>query len=161
MKGEKFRVDPQTGEMIPVLNSQGQEIPDPVPLAPPIGFIKHIPLHERIRAMVQHEHQRVLAEGGDPESPDEADDFVLPDEEDPRYGEKFAMMPGHEHEWEENYLPPKDFKDMHDRLVKAGWSPPKSDDPPAPARQASTPASWPAPSQQGADPARPGSDLPK
>lgn len=127
---EKLRLDPKTGEFIPVLNEQGQEIPDPVPMAPPVGFKRRQPLHERIRAMVQHEYMRAR-QYEEVETPEEADDFLLPDEEDPRYGEKFAMMPGHEHDWEENYQPPKDFRDMHERLVKAGWKPPESQEKPA------------------------------
>lgn len=123
---EKFRLDPKTGEFIPVLTDDGAEIPDPTPMAPPVGFIRHTPLHERIRAMVQHEYQRAR-ENDDVETPEEADDFLVPDEEDARYGEKFAMMPGHEHDWEENYEPPKDFKDMKQRLIDAGWKPPEKD----------------------------------
>lgn len=121
---EKLRLDPKTGEFIPVLTETGEEIPDPTPMAPPVGFIRHTPLHERIRAMVQHEYRRAR-ETDDVESPEEADDFVVEDEEDARYGERFAMMPGHEHEWEENYEPPKDFKDMKQRLIDAGWKPPE------------------------------------
>lgn len=123
MGKEKFRLDPKTGEFVQVLNGEGQEIPDPTPMAPPVGFVRQVPLHERIRAMVQHEFERAK-QSAEVESPEEADDFVLPDEEDARYGERFAMMPGHEHDWEQNYEPPKDFKDMKKRLVDAGWTPP-------------------------------------
>lgn len=125
MKGEKLRMT-EDGELVPVLNDRGQELPDPTPMAPPVGFIKQRPLHERIRAMVQHEFLRRKQEE-DVESPEEADDFVIDDEDDARHGERFAMLPGHEHDWEENYEPPKDFKDMKERLVAAGWTPPQSD----------------------------------
>lgn len=131
MTKEKLRLDPKTGEFVSVMTCDGAEIPDPVPLAPPVGFIRQVPLHERIRAMVQHEYERARSKD-EYESPEEADDFMIPDEDDARYGEKFGMMPGHEHDWEENYEPPKDFKDMKDRLVAAGWTPPaKKDDAPA------------------------------
>lgn len=123
MAKEKLRLDPETGEFVPVLTEGGAEIPDPVPMAPPVGFIRQQPLHERIRAMVQHEYLRAR-QMEDVESPEEADDFVLPDEDDARYGERFAMMPGHEHDWEDNYEPPRDFKDMKQRLIDAGWKPP-------------------------------------
>lgn len=141
MAKERLRLDPKTGEFISVMTDTGQEIPDPIPMAPPVGFKRQVPLHERIRAMVQHEF--LVAKGkGEYETPEEADDFVIQDEDDARYGERFAMLPGHEHEWEENYDPPKDFVDMKDRLVKAGWTPPKVD----------APASSDASSQAPADP---------
>lgn len=120
---EKLRLDPKTGEFVRVLSETGQEIPDPTPMAPPVGFIRQVPLHERIRALVQHEFLRQRS-AGEYESPEEADDFVIGDEDDPRFGERFAVMPGHEHDWEDNYDPPKDFKEMKDRLIAAGWTAP-------------------------------------
>ena len=124
MAKEKLRLDPKTGEFVPVLNEEGQELPDPTPMAPPVGFKREPPLHERIRAMVQHEFLRARAEA-DFESPEEADDFVIDDDGDDPRDARFALQPGHEHDWEENYSPPKDFKEMRDRLIKAGWSPPE------------------------------------
>lgn len=131
-KGEKFRVD-ENGEFRPILTDDGREIPDSTPMAPPIGFKRQPPLHERIRAMVQHEYARAR-EQGEFETPEEADDFRIPGDDDggddPREG-RFALMPGHE--WEDNYEPPKDFKEMRDRLIGAGWTPPSE------ANQARTP----------------------
>lgn len=147
------------GEFVPRLNEAGQEVPDPTPLAPPIGFKREPPLHERIRAMVQHEFvQAGLASTH--ETLEEAEDFWIPneDENDPREG-RFAVMPGYE--WEENYEPPKSFDDMRRRLIDAGWTPPEKSYEAAPAPSAApTPASSPAPSQQAADPPRGGSGLP-
>ena len=125
MPKEKLRLDPKTGEFVQVLTEKGQEIPDPTPMAPPVGYKRHVPLHERIRAMVQHEYLRARQQD-EYESPEEADDFLVGDQDDAREG-RFAMMPGHEHDWEENYEPPRDFKDMHQRLVDAGWTPPEKD----------------------------------
>lgn len=118
----KVRID-EDGVERPVLTDDGREIPDSRPMAPPIGFVRRQPLHERIRAMVQHEYMRAK-EGAEVETPEEADDFMIPGEDDmdPREG-RFAVMPGYE--WEDNYEPPKDFKDMRERLIKAGWTPPK------------------------------------
>lgn len=118
---DKYWID-RDGVLMPFHNAEGQELLDPTPVAPPIGFVREPPLHERIRAMVQAEHAR-LREAQDVESFDESEDFRIPGEEsdDPRE-DRFALMPGHE--WEENYNPPKDFKEMHQRLVDAGWTPP-------------------------------------
>ena len=118
---EKLRVSAETGEYVPALTEDGRELPDPTPMAPPVGFKRSPPLHERIRALVQHEFEKKSAEEGY-ESPEEADDFEFA-EDDAREG-RFALAPGHEHEWEENYEPPKDFKDMKQRLIDAGWTPP-------------------------------------
>lgn len=138
----KYRLNPETGELVEVLNSDGQEMPDPTPMAPPIGWTREPPLHERIRAMVQHEFNRARAEA-DYESPEEAEDFRLPgdDDTDPREG-RFAVAPGFEDEWEDNYEPPADFKDMKQRLIDAGWTPP-------PAKPDRTPP-------EGGEPAVPG-----
>lgn len=121
---EKFRVD-EDGVLRPVLDDQGREIPDSTPMAPPVGYRRHVPLHERIRAMVQHEYMKAR-ELEEVETPEEADDFLVGDDVDPREA-RFALQPGHEHDWEENYEPPKDFKDMRQRLVDAGWTPPEKD----------------------------------
>lgn len=123
MGKEKVRIT-DSGEVLNVLTEDGHEIPDPTPVAPPIGFVRREPLHERIRAMVQHEFQRAQAMR-EVESPEEADDFRVPDEDDPREA-RFALMPGYE--WEDNYEPPADFGEMHRRLVDLGWTPPAKPD---------------------------------
>jgi len=122
MAKEKYRVTAD-GELVPVLNEAGAELPDPVPVAPPVGFVPELPLHLRIRQMVQDEYRRA-AEDGDVETEEEADDFFIPDEDDPREG-RFAFVPASE--YEENYEPPASFKEMRERLVAAGWSPPERD----------------------------------
>lgn len=121
MAKEKLRVT-RDGEVVPLLDEYGREIPDPTPMAPPVGFVRRPPLHERIRAMVQDEFAR-LRSAEEVESFEEADDFVIPGEDgdDPREG-RFALQPGFE--WEENYEPPRDFREMRERLVAAGWTPP-------------------------------------
>lgn len=119
-KGEKFRVD-RDGVLQKCLNDHGQELPDGEPMAAPIGFVRQAPLHERIRAMVQHEYRRA-AESKEVETPDEADDFVIDDDGEDVREARFAVMPGYE--WEENYEPPADFRELRDRLVSAGWTPP-------------------------------------
>lgn len=118
---EKVRVT-DDGIVLDVLNEGGQELPDPRPMAPPVGFVPSEPLHMRIRAMVQHEYERARS-AREVESPEEADDFLIPGEDgdDPRES-RFAMLPGCE--WEDNYEPPADFKEMRQRLVEAGWTPP-------------------------------------
>lgn len=62
------------------LNAAGQEMPDAVPMAPPIGYRPAPSLSEQIREMVRGEHLRMAAEAAGYESFDEADDFDIPDD---------------------------------------------------------------------------------
>lgn len=64
-------------------NVIGQELPDPTPMAPPVGFMRQPSLSERIRDMVRSEALRVAAESSGLETLDEADDFDVGDEVDP------------------------------------------------------------------------------
>lgn len=90
-------IDPNTGEILnrkgQRLNEAGQELPDPTPIAPPVGYIKQPSLSQLIREMVVREHQRLKSQGEDYESPDEAEDFDVDDDFDP-------SSP-----WEENFDP--------------------------------------------------------
>lgn len=61
----------------------GREIPDPTPVAPPIGFNRQPTMVEHIRAMVRSEELRRAAEAAGAETFDEADDFDVPDELNP------------------------------------------------------------------------------
>lgn len=136
---EKVRVT-QHGEVVPLLDEHGREIPDPTPMAPPVGFVRRPPLHERIRAMVQEEFERMKSER-EVESPEEADDFWIEgDEDDPREG-RFALLPGFE--WEESYEPPADFAEMRERLVAAGWTPPQKHGVQGPEAPANAPSTLP------------------
>lgn len=56
---------------------------DPTPMAPPVGYQKHIPLHLQIREMVRSEALRQAAEENDLETFEEADDFDIPDDDVP------------------------------------------------------------------------------
>lgn len=60
----------------------GVELPNPVPMEPPLGFVEHVPLHEQIRAMVRAQMSEQAREQGD-ESFEEADDFEVGDDFDP------------------------------------------------------------------------------
>lgn len=119
---EKYRVT-KDGELVPVLTEDGAEVPDPTPMAPPVGFRRQQPLHERIRAMVQAEYLRAR-EAQEVESPDEADDFDVEDAED-----ALPMT-----EYEKYFEAPESRDDMYRRLVEAGWSPPEKKDEAKPAR---------------------------
>lgn len=62
----------------------GRELLSPVPVAPPVGYTKHVSLAEQIRAMVRSEALRYHAETSGYESFEEADDFDVGDDFDPR-----------------------------------------------------------------------------
>lgn len=58
-------------------------IPDPTPIAPPLGYIKQPSITERIRDMVRSEHLRAAAEAAGAETFEEANDFDVGDDYDP------------------------------------------------------------------------------
>lgn len=61
---------------------KGREVPDPTPMAPPVGWFKQPTMVEHIRSLVAHELSR-RADAVGHESFEEADDFDLPDGDDP------------------------------------------------------------------------------
>ena len=97
----KTRIDRETGEIIDVelerarsdprqlameihpkgkpLSPGGFEVPDPTPVAPPVGYVRHVPLAEQIRNMVRSEALRQAAEQAGAETFEEADDFDVED----------------------------------------------------------------------------------
>ncbi|WMC01500.1 hypothetical protein [Microvirus D_HF4_371] len=60
----------------------GKEYPNPIPLAPPIGYVPQKPIYEQIREMVKRELAQVADDEGQ-ESFEEADDFDVGDDFDP------------------------------------------------------------------------------
>lgn len=74
-------IDPDTGEVRKerVHNELGQEIPDPVPMAPPLGYTKPLSMFDQMRAQIRAEHHRLkqleLEELA--ETPDQANDFEV------------------------------------------------------------------------------------
>jgi len=61
------------------LDDKGREILDPVPMAPPVGYVAGMTQEERLKAMVRAEHARLRAEMFD-ETPEEANDFDIDDD---------------------------------------------------------------------------------
>lgn len=64
------------------LDDQGREIPDPTPMAPPVGFVKQAHLWEtlRMKQLIRSEALAMMAEREGFESFEEADDFDIPDD---------------------------------------------------------------------------------
>lgn len=58
----------------------GHELPDPTPVAPPVGYIKQPSMIEQVRNMVRSEHLRLAALEAGQETFEEADDFDIPDD---------------------------------------------------------------------------------
>lgn len=90
----------------------GKEFPNPVPMAPPLGFVPQPPIWEQIRAMVKREMSQV-AEAEGFESEEEANDFDVGDDFDPStpYEEEFEP----EHPWP----PSKAAAAAEDELIAA------------------------------------------
>lgn len=101
LKGtDVLEVVKQEAERSRVLNKERRLIPDPMPLEPPIGYKRSLPLAEQIRAMVRGEALAHAARTSGQETFEEADDFNVDDDFDPRapYEEEFEPPPS----WEDN-----------------------------------------------------------
>lgn len=61
-------------------NVYGQELPDPTPMAPPVGYNRQPSLTEKIRSMIRSEALRQEALRAGAETFDEADDFNVDDD---------------------------------------------------------------------------------
>lgn len=61
----------------------GSEMPDPVPMAPPIGWVKQPSMVEHMRALIRSESLRMAAEASGAETFEEADDFDVPEDFEP------------------------------------------------------------------------------
>jgi len=61
--------------------SDGSEVMDPTPIAPPIGFNPQPSLWEQMRTMYQQMRRQELDGSMDPETIEESDDFDVPDDD--------------------------------------------------------------------------------
>lgn len=78
-----YYTDPETGEETLLVNEYGQEVPDPVPMEPPIGYKDTPDMWETVQRMVRSEllaRELSKDEYGDFE---EEDDFEVGDDYDP------------------------------------------------------------------------------
>jgi len=66
-----------------LLDKDGRFLPDPVPMAPPVGYVKQESMSDIVRRMVQGEHLRLAALEAGQETFDEAEDFDVGDDFDP------------------------------------------------------------------------------
>lgn len=97
---KNVRIMPENGEVVPAHDVDGREIPDPVPIAPPIGWFKQPSMFDHVRAMVRSEQMRMYAETQGAETFDDASDFDVPDD----------MFPASQFEAEDDFEPPVDFE---------------------------------------------------
>lgn len=65
------------------LDELGREVPDPVPVAPPVGYVRQKSLVEQIREMIRSEKLRDAAVAGGYETFEEADDFEVGEDFEP------------------------------------------------------------------------------
>lgn len=64
------------------LDEEGREVPDPRPVAPPIGYVKQPSMVEHIRSLVRSTMLQQAAEAAGMETFEDADDFDVDDEQD-------------------------------------------------------------------------------
>lgn len=75
---EEFIFD--RGAAAAVLDGRGREIPDPTPMAPPIGYRPPVHMTDLIRQTIRSERLAQEAREAQMETFDEADDFDIPDD---------------------------------------------------------------------------------
>lgn len=63
------------------LDEYGREVPNPLPLAPPIGYKKHVSIAEQMRQMIRQVSHEASMAGAETE--DEANDFEVGEDMDP------------------------------------------------------------------------------
>lgn len=78
-------INPDTGEVLNHkgrrLNALGQELPSPIPMEKPLGYIEQPPLHELIRSMVLQYQQDLQARTDEElETLEESEDFDVGDD---------------------------------------------------------------------------------
>lgn len=73
------------GEIVraPTHDASGRELPDPVPLAPAVGFVQNPSMFDVMRDMIRGEHLKAYAELQGSETWEEAQDFAVGDEDFP------------------------------------------------------------------------------
>lgn len=62
------------------IDDDGNELPDPVPMSPPVGYRREPTLGEMIQQFVRSEQLRAQAEAEGFDTFEEADDFDIPDD---------------------------------------------------------------------------------
>lgn len=65
-------------------DEKGVFYPDPTPIAPPVGYVRSPTIAEQIRTMVRSEQLRAVADASGMDTFEEADDFDIGDDYDPR-----------------------------------------------------------------------------
>lgn len=118
-----------------VLDEHGHEIPDPVPMAPPVGYNKQPSMMENIRSMIRSEHLRQAALAAGAETFDEADDLDIDDADDYEPASPY-----------ENNFDPTPIPELRRRASEASQPAPEPAPPQVSSPAAAPPAPEPSPS---------------
>lgn len=74
-------------------NERGEEIIDPTPMQPPLGYKKSLSLSEQIAQQVRIAHLKILEDSAIDETEDDADDFEVGDDFEPLSPHENEHMP--------------------------------------------------------------------
>lgn len=135
--------------------SRQYEFPDPTPIAPPVGYNPQPSVFDQMRQMIHAEKLAAMAAAGEGETFEEADDFVVGDEDD-----DFAQSPyeeffiGEVGSFDPRFGSVVEQINEHIQKAKAAKSatPPEQGNPP-PQTPTTKPASRPSRAPQAPDPA--------
>lgn len=141
-RSDYSRADKETGEL--VHDKHGYEIPDPTPLAPPVGYTRQPSLAERLR-----EQRRVLQwEKSGLLDPNEVIDESLEDAEDFEVGDDYEPPTDNP-----RYRVPEDYPELQARPSSSSEPPPPAPSGSEPPPSAPQPAPVPPPAAAGTLPA--------
>lgn len=79
----EYWLDPETGEEIEIVNAQGQEVLDPTPMAPPVGYQRTESMFDIVQRMTREALLQQELEKQGFETFEEADDFEVGDDYEP------------------------------------------------------------------------------
>lgn len=74
------------------IGKDGKEYPDPVPMSPPVGYEPPSTLEMLIESVIHRRDFMQALRNADVETPEEADDFDVDEDEDPRFPETLYEM---------------------------------------------------------------------
>lgn len=125
----QFWLDTSTGELIEIVNASGQEVLDPTPVAPPVGFERQESMFDIVQRMLKQELlKKELGEQGF-ETFEEADDFEV--------GDDFEPYSPHENDLDPDYATIRADVETSQKLKAAVKGKPASEEP-VPAPEAKT-----------------------
>lgn len=115
-------------ERFPTHDAEGRELPDPVPMAPAVGFVQNPSMFDVMRDMIRGERLRAYAELQGSETWEEAQDFSVDEDEFPtspfegEFEPMEDMMARREQRFRSRFIEEEEdgrYKDWREKAIQA------------------------------------------